>query len=302
MKIGYPCLNRTLSCSSARTFRLRSYSEERLVSTVKNNLECLTNILKYNKDHTILFFRITSDLVPFASHPVNKVPWQRHFRDTFARIGRYIKKHDMRISMHPDQFTLLNSVDRSVLRRSLKELKYHAEILDLMQLDTTAKIQLHVGGVYGDKTASMKRFALRYLRLEPTIRRRLVIENDHRNYSIADCISLSRTTGIPVVFDVFHHRVYNNGEGINPSLNHVCKTWHKRDGLLMVDYSLQKRSGITGQHAESININNFRKFLQSTKSYDFDIMLEIKNKEQSALQAIRCARTDQRFVRGNGHV
>ncbi len=302
MKIGYPCLNRTLSCSSARTFRLRSYSEERLVSTVKNNLECLANILRYNRDHSMLFFRITSDLVPFASHPVNKFPWQRHFRDTFSRLGRYIKEHDMRISMHPDQFTLLNSVDRSVLQSSLKELRYHAEILDLMQLDKTAKIQIHVGGVYGDKIASMKRFEKRYSRLEPSVRRRLVIENDHRNYSAADCLSLSRTTGIPVVFDVLHHRVYNNGEGINPSLARASKTWHKRDGLLMVDYSLQKRSGIKGQHAESLNRNNFKKFLQSTKSYDFDIMLEIKDKEKSALHAIRCARADQRFVKGNGHV
>ncbi len=302
MKIGYPCLNRTLSCSAARTFRLKSYSEERLVSTVKNNLECLTNILEYNEDRDILFFRITSDLVPFASHPVNKFPWQRYFRDAFSSIGRYIKKHDIRISMHPDQFTLLNSVDRSVLQRSLKELRYHAEILDLMQLDATAKIQVHVGGVYGDKTASMKRFEKRYFRLEPTIRRRLVIENDHRNYSVADCISLSRTTGIPVVFDVLHHRVYNNGEGINPSLGRARKTWHECDGLLMVDYSQQKQPGIKGQHAESLDRNNFKRFLQSTKLHDFDIMLEIKDKEQSALQAIRYARTDLRFAGGNGRV
>ena len=302
MKIGYPCLNRSLECSAARTFRLRSYSEERLVSTVKSNLDCLKNILAYNKEHDMLFFRITSDLVPFASHPVNKFPWQRYFRDTFSSLGTFIRKHDMRISMHPDQFTLLNSIDRSVLNTSLKELAYHAEILDLMKLDTTAKIQVHIGGAYGNKFESMKRFEKRYVRLQTAIRRRLVIENDHRTYSVADCISLSQATGIPVVFDVFHHRLHNNAEGIHASLASTGKTWHKRDGLPMVDYSIQKRSGIKGQHAESINGKDFNRFLKSTKLHDFDIMLEIKDKEKSALQAIRYARKDPRFVPGNGRV
>jgi UV DNA damage endonuclease len=302
MKIGYPCLNRTLECSAARTFRLKSYSVERLVATVENNLDCLMKILHYNVEHDIFFFRITSDLVPFASHPVNTLRWQRHFRNAFSSIGKYIKTHDMRISMHPDQFTLLNSIDRSVLQRSLKELRYHSEILDLMGLDTTAKIQVHVGGVYADKTKSMQRFVKRYNRLEPKIKRRLVIENDHRSFTARDGISISERTGVPVVFDVLHHRVFNDGDDTVSCLARANKTWRKRDGLLMVDYSIQKHKGVKGQHAESLNRNDFNKFLLSTRSHDFDIMLEIKDKEKSALRAIRYARTDPRFIPGNGHV
>jgi UV DNA damage endonuclease len=105
-KIGYPCINLTIGCKSDKTFRLKSYSERRLIETVNNNLDCLLRILKFNVQHDLLFFRITSDLVPFASHPICKFNWQNYFRSKFEYIGEFIRKNEIRISMHPDQFTL----------------------------------------------------------------------------------------------------------------------------------------------------------------------------------------------------
>ncbi|MDD1665292.1 MAG: hypothetical protein LUQ32_08035 [Methanomicrobiales archaeon] len=115
-------------------------------------------ILEFNRDHGILFFRITSDIVPFASHPVIDLPWQDRFRAQIGEIGRLIRDSGMRISMHPDQFILINAPDETIVERSIAELRYHAEVLDLMDLDTTAKIQIHVGGVFGDREASIRRF------------------------------------------------------------------------------------------------------------------------------------------------
>jgi len=135
MRIGYPCINLTVGCSAGRTFRLKSYSESRIKQTVKNNLICLQRILKFNVEHDLLFFRITSDIVPFASHPINNFDWQEHFKGDFERIGEFIVRNRMRVSMHPDQFTLINSIREEIFERSEKELKYHAEILDLMKLD-----------------------------------------------------------------------------------------------------------------------------------------------------------------------
>ena len=295
MRIGYPCINRTLDCRGNRTFRLKSYSEERLVETVADNLDCLLRILRFNAANNLLFFRITSDLVPFASHPVCQLDWGERFRKEFRRIGRYIREHKIRISMHPDQFTLINSLKEEIFERSRRELLYHARVLDLLGLNRTAKIQIHVGGVYGDKDDAIQRFIVRYGSLEEEIRRRLVIENDDVSYTLADCLAVSSGTGAPILFDVFHHSVNCSGEPVSEAVRLAAETWKKRDGILMADYSSRRPGGSRGNHAESIDIRDFKKFLAASRPVDFDLMLEIKDKEQSALKAAAAAGKDPRF-------
>lgn len=296
MKIGYPCINRSIGCQGDKTFRLKSYSEERLVETVEQNLFCLSEMLKFNLKHNILFFRITSDLVPFASHPICKFNWQEHFKKGFIRIGNFVKVHGIRISMHPDQFTLINSVNRDVLKASLRELRYHCQVLDLMGLDTSAKIQMHVGGVYGDKDKSIKRFIRRFTQLDKCITRRLVIENDDRNYTLRDCLLIHQEIGVPVIFDLFHHQLNSSGETVKQAVEESTRTWRRSDGLPMVDYSCQEAGERKGRHAESINLRHFKRFLEETKPFDYDVMLEIKDKEKSALRAVKAAPGDSRFV------
>jgi UV DNA damage endonuclease len=285
VKIGYPCLNRSIGCTPSRTFRLASYSAERLVETVRWNLGCLERILEFNRDNGLLFFRITSDLVPFASHPVCAFPWAKEFARRFAALGAFIRQHGMRISMHPDQFTLINSPDEEIFRRSVAELDYHARVLDLLGLDRSARIQIHAGGVYNDKAASIDRFCARFERLPETVRRRLVVENDDRLYRVADCLLISRRTDVPVLFDSFHHQLNSRGESTVEGLAMAAATWKRADGLPMVDYSSQKKGERTGSHTEHIDLQHFARFVKATAGIDFDIMLEIKDKEQSALRA-----------------
>jgi len=304
VRIGYPCINRTIGCTANSTFRLKSYSETRLKQTVKNNLDCLRRILQFNLEHRLYFFRLSSDLVPFASHPINEFNWQKHFQKEFEEIGEFITKNRMRISMHPDQFTLINSIKEDIFERSKKELKYHAEILDLLQLGTSAKIQIHVGGAYGDKEKSAERFVTRFGKLDYSILRRLVIENDDKSYDLNDCLKINTQVQIPILFDVFHHRLNNSGkQKTEESFKLAARTWdEKRDGIPMVDYSSQEPNGSPRQHSETININDFCLFLKQTKPFDFDVMLEIKDKEKSAIKAIDLANTDERvnnFLKNN---
>jgi UV DNA damage endonuclease len=296
MKIGYPCINRGIGCSSGHTLRLRSYSGERLRSTISDNLACLHKILEWNVNQSLLFFRISSDLVPFASHPVCTLPWQELFREAFLKIGDIIRSGHIRISMHPDQFIILNALDPGIVTRSIAELSYHAEVLDLMDLDATAKIQLHVGGLYGDKEESMNRFVDQYRRLDLKIRRRLVIENDEKCYSAHDCLYIHKLTGVPVLFDFFHHTCNNQGEPLPDIILATGRTWRNRDGLAMIDYSSQHPSKRPGSHADHIDPGHFHRFLDSSKPVDFDLMLEIKDKEQSALIAREIAKKDPRFT------
>ncbi|MEJ5292247.1 MAG: UV DNA damage repair endonuclease UvsE [Candidatus Methanosuratincola sp.] len=296
MKIGYPCINRVIGCRGDGTFRLRSYTEDRLIQTVASNLDCLERILVFNADKGLLFFRITSDLVPFASHPVCKFDWQSHFKSRFSKIGAFIRGKNMRISMHPDQFTLINSVDKPIFDQSVKELIYHADVLDLLGLDSDAKVQIHVGGVYGDRGSSIRRFIDRYSSLPEQVLRRLVLENDEK-YPVGDCLRISRETGVPVLFDKFHHEMLNDGEGIRDSIVAASATWDaSRDGLPMVDYSSQMAGERRGRHADSLDDDDFSSFLRLTMGCDFDVMLELKDKEASALRALRLAESDPRLV------
>lgn len=267
-----------------------------MIETVDNNLDCLLRILRFNVEHNLLFFRITSDLVPFASHPICKFDWQNYFESKFKEIGKFIRSNEMRISMHPNQFTLINSVDKNVFDRSVKELAYHADVLDLMRLDASAKIQIHIGGVYGNKHKSMERFVERFFQLDDFIARRLVIENDDKLYCLQDCLRISDKTELPVLFDVFHHQLYNSGESVSEAFESFVGTWSvNRDGVPMVDYSSLRHGGSLRQHAESIDLDDFKLLLKETEPHDLDVMLEIKDKETSALKAVKAVSDDPRF-------
>ncbi|UCG92521.1 MAG: UV DNA damage repair endonuclease UvsE, partial [candidate division WOR-3 bacterium] len=273
----------------------------RLIETIGNNLDCLFTILRFNIEHNLYFFRITSDIVPFGSHPINTFEWQNFFNKRFRALGEFINFHKIRVSMHPDQFTLINSVDNEVFQRSVKELRYHADVLDLLGVPGSAKIQIHVGGVYGDKKKSIQRFIQRYEKIDTSIKERLVIENDDKQYTLQDCYTIHKETGIPIVFDFFHHELNNSGEKLCKAFEIFTKTWDRKDGIPMVDYSHQKRGRLPGTHTETINLSRFKTFLDATKPFDFDIMLEIKDKEKSALMAVEIASQDNRFKKIHAH-
>jgi UV DNA damage endonuclease len=293
MRIGYPCINRSLSCRPSRTFRLRSYSTERFKHTVENNLACMDAILDFNIAHGMLFLRITSDLIPFASHPVCTFPWQKHFAPDLRRLGKKIKQAGMRISMHPDQFILINSPRKDVFRRSVEELRYHATVLDLMELDLTARIQIHVGGVYADKPKSLDRFVRRYKGLPRASKRRLAVENDDRLFTLSDCMWIHERTRLPVIFDTLHHAVNGAGQSLSTALEAAFSTWSVQKGRPMLDYSDQDPTpgARSGKHARTLDRKAFRRFLQTARAHDFDVMLEIKDKERSAAAALAVART-----------
>ncbi len=200
--------------------------------------------------------------------------------------------------MHPDQFTFLNSSDLRIFEKSQKELRYHTQILDLMELNNSAKIQIHVGGVYNNKEESIKRFISRHNNIDEKIKQRLAIENDERHYSLKDCLRISNEIKIPVVFDTFHHELNNSGETLKEAFKLFTKTWLEKDDIPIIDYSTQNLvENRLGKHAYSIDISHFKKFLHTTEPFDFDIMLEIKDKEKSALKAIDIASHDYRFKR-----
>lgn len=290
MRIGYPCMNLSLPARPSRTFRLASYSDARLAATVEGNLAALGALLRWNAGRGLLFHRISSELVPFAAHPVCRYDWRRAFAAQFEEIGKYMRAAGMRAAMHPDQFVLINSPDPGVVARSEAELRWHADLLDAMGMGHEAKIQIHVGGLYGDRAAALDRFAAAFATLPAHVRARLAVENDDRLYPLADCLELHRRTGVPVVFDTFHHALLARGEPLARAAELAAATWGNAHGPPMFDYSSQQPGARRGAHASMLDAGDFRATLSAVAPHRPDLMLEIKEKETAALRALAVVR------------
>jgi UV DNA damage repair endonuclease len=132
----------------------------------------------------------------------------------------------------------------------------------------------------------MDRFIEQYkTKLSDSIRRRLVIENDDRLFSVKDCLYIHEHTSIPILFDNLHHACLNNGEPMMEAMKQCFATWPNGQRPL-IDYATQQTGKRVGAHAEHIDENHFELFARETRDLQFDIMLEIKDKEQSAIIAL----------------
>ena len=280
MKIGYPCINRSIDCSSNKKFRLANFTREKFNETVRNNLNCLDKIVDYNVENNMLFLRISSETIPFASHEVCTLDWKKIFKNELNNIGIKLKENKFRVSMHPGQFTLLNSPNEKIVEKSLAELEYHADFLNAMGLDNTAKIQIHVGGVYGDKGSAIKRFINTFGIASNKIKSRLAIENDDYHYSVKDCLRINKETNIPIILDNLHLECLNDGESLIEAYNIIKGTWSKEDGIPMLDYSSQQKDARIGKHNEQLDSNHFKELIDIMQNQEFDLMFEIKDKEK----------------------
>jgi len=288
--IGYACLTIGVPHTRQKSCTLKNADEANLTAIIEHNLKALENIIDYNISQNIRLFRISSDLIPFGSSPVNRLDWWQLFDGRFKTIGRKIKAGGLRVSMHPGQYTVLNSSDADVVTRAVQDLNYHARVLNSLGVNAEHKIVLHIGGVYRDKEHAIRRFVDQYRQLEDAVKERLVIENDDKAYSIAEVLAIGTQLQIPVVFDNLHHAL-NPGDQPENDLFWIqaCgSTWQTKDGVQKIHYSQQDPLKRSGSHSSSIRLDEFLSFYESLGSHDSDIMLEVKDKNLSAVKCLNC--------------
>ncbi len=288
-KYGYIGQNKTLELTTGHTCTVKYAKLERLKSAVEKNLSDIMEILKWNLKNNIYCFRIGSKFIPLGGHP-EKEKWEWDWRKIYAKelldLGSFIKNNNIRITMHPDHFVVLNSPDNTIVENSIRDLQYHADLLDAMDLDYTHKMQIHTGGLYNNKSSAISRWITTYKTLDESIKRRLVLENDDHIYDLHDVLYINSQTGVPILFDTYHNELFGNYD-IASSFEQVIKTWKPSDGNPLLDYSnLPSAPSRKGTHGESID---FRHFKHITKQLDvlntnYDIILEIGDKDLSALK------------------
>ena len=286
MSIGYACLNIGTPNTYIRSVMQRNATPEKLTEVTTHNLAALERMIDYNRKNDIKLFRISSDLIPFGSSPINALAWPEIHAEAFDRIGAKIRKNGIRVSLHPGQYTVLNSPTEDVGERAIADLIYHDKILAALGTDTTNKIVLHVGGIYGDKKEAIERFEQNFRRLPETVQNRLILENDDRLYNIEEVLELAHRLQIPAVYDNLHHAINPPASGgADPYwIAEAKKTWKMTDGNQKIHYSQQAPGKRPGAHTDTIDLETFLTFHDQLEDKQIDIMLEVKDKNLSAIK------------------
>ncbi len=288
--LGYACTNVTLSCTTGRTLRLANLNEARAAEVITENLNTLMDVLRWNLERDIRFFRVSSAVIPLASHEAFTLEWRTHFAAELAEIRTFVTENGLRLSMHPGQYIVLNAPRPEVVQKAAQELEYHAAFLDAVD-PAQGTMTLHVGGAYGDKAASLARFAENFTRLSPAAQRRLTLENDDRTYTAGEVLGLCEQLGVPMIFDFWHHKLNPTAEtwdaDLDALLPRIANTWGERVPKL----HLSSGRGLGTAHAdliEPVDFGQVEHFLGSFgKDKPYDLMLEAKLKEVALLELLK---------------
>jgi UV DNA damage endonuclease len=232
---------RTTATAMAKLSRLEQ--RLRLSDICLHNADSLMAALAYCRQAGIGAFRINSRILPLITHPqvgyrITDLPRHLAIIERLRECGAFARKHDIRTSFHPDQFVVIGSPEDTVRRKSIQELTYQAMVAEWVNADV---INIHAGGVYGDKSRNLKRLATVIQGLPDNVRSRLTLENDDRSYTPADLLPLCRQTGVPLVYDVHHHRCLPDDLDEVEATAAALATW-QREPLFHISSPLE-RSG-----------------------------------------------------------
>jgi len=248
------------------------------------NTRDLIEIIKWNHKNGFKLFRMTSDLIPWASEfSLSSMPDYRKISILLNGAGNLAAKYGQRITSHPGPFNVLVSPNERVVNNTIRDLSIHGEIFDLMGLSRTPynKINIHCNGVYGDKQSAMDRFCKNFERLPESVQTRLTVENDDKAsmYSVKDLMYIHERIGIPIVFDYHHHKFCTGDMTEQEALELAMSTWG--DIKPIVHYSesrtLEDETAKPQAHSDYIysEINTY--------GHDLDIVVEAKAKELTVL-------------------
>jgi UV DNA damage endonuclease len=274
----------TSSSNVTYTYYKRLASEEKRLEKLKfithSNMRDLKKILEYNVDRNIHFYRLTSALIPLATHPDVSWDYRKIFNVDLKLIGDIIRDNSMRVDTHPDQFNVINSVDEKVVENTKRNLWFHVNLFKDLGYPM-GKMVLHVGSAAGGKEEALKRFEENFMGYPEEITSKIILENDDKSFTALETLELCKNLGIPMVLDVHHHICNNNGENIEEILPKIFDTWDNEVLPPKLHFSSPKDNPKDRKHADFIDGDHFVNFIESCKSLnkDIDIMIEAKKKD-----------------------
>ena len=297
VRLGYVSISMAISATTSSPYTyseyLKSSDLKKLDDVITSNLLNLEKIVNYNIKNNIHFYRISSKIIPLATKDDVTFDYISKYSRYYERIGKKIEDNKMRVDFHPDQYTVLNSTNSTVLTNSMKILEYHYNLLNALNIKDKLLV-IHVGsGVFG-KENSIKRFINNFKKLPSYIQEIISIENDDKLFNVEDCLKISKILDIPLVLD-YHH--YNCNKSYL-DIKSVFDSWNGR--VPKVHFSSPKNSKDFRSHSEYINSDDFICFIDVIKGFnmDVDVMLEAKAKDDALFRLVRELKykTNYKFV------
>lgn len=305
VRLGYVALSKTLdnlTTSSTITYTNylnKNYTVDKLIEITNNNLESLKKILKYNVKNDIHFYRLTSKLVPLATHDKVDFDYIKPLINKYEEIGKIINAYNLRVDTHPDQYAVLNSMDKRIVKNTIEILEYHYKILSALNIKNKIII-LHVGSSACGKKASITRFINNFNKLPNHLKKCIAVENDDKIFNIKDVLFLCKKINVPMVLD-YHHYICNNyGEELEDCIKEILDTWENITPKIHFSSPKSNLKKEFRSHHDYIDCNEFIKIIEILKTYnkDIDIMLEAKAKDEALFRLIRQLKykTNYKFI------
>lgn len=302
VRFGYVAMSTVVrNASPSKTMTVASFSKladreaaiRKLERIGAENIRNSLRLLRHNRAHDIRLYRLSSKLIPLIGHDMlgNWEPIPTLVKE-FEELGDYAKQHKMRLSFHPDHYTVLSTPKADILRTSVADLDRHTAMLDAMKLDDNAKCNIHIGGSYGDKRKSLDRFIRQFGELRTEVKRRITLENDDKTYTALETLEACEAVGVPMVLDLHHHWVNNEGGTAAELWPRIRRTWENAGtqteesiGLPQLPPKLHVSSPKSEKdpraHADYVDAEPLAAFFReiAAETPYLDVMIEAKTKD-----------------------
>ena len=305
IRLGYVAISKCLdNVTSSHTLSYNDFLKQekdinKIYKRIENNLHDLEKIIDYNIKNNIHFYRLTSKLIPLATHKDINFEYKEKYKQLFHLIGAKIKNNNMRVDLHPDQFTVLNSTKKEVVENTFRILEHQYSILELFNIKNKTII-LHIGGNVFGKEKSIKRFINNFNKLPKYIQNSIAIENDDKIFNIKDILEICNKLNIPCVLDYHHHICNNDNINISKYYENIFLTWKNNNPKIHFSSPKNKTKKEIRSHHDYIDVDTFIDFVESIKHLPFniDIMIEAKEKDEAMFRLIRNLKykTNYRFI------
>jgi UV DNA damage endonuclease len=306
MKIRFGYVSHAITlweASPARALTFTRYEQmnkkerkAKLLEVTAENLKATRRMIYFNLAHELEVYRLSSSIVPLATHPEVLWDFVTPFKKQWKDLGDLIKKNHLRVSFHPNQFTLFTSPREEITNNAVGDMEYHYRMLEAMGVHHHSVINIHIGGAYGDKTETIKRFHENLTKLPLPIKKVMTLENDDKTYNADETLTACEKEDIPFVFDYHHHMANPVETPLVDILKRTIPTWERLNLPPKIHISSPKSEKVFRSHADFVDIEFLLPLLDALRELkiDVDFMIEAKMKDQAALQLI----TDISKIRG----